>query len=105
MDPDLNKYDLYHRVTHHSRMSDKEWEDVYREAWNAFYSPEHLETILRRTGAIPGVSIKRKIGFLFEFFLMYTIEGLTAAVPPVVSRKSDRFSISSSSGGLIARST
>ncbi len=26
MDPDLNKYDLNHRVTHHSRMSDAEWE-------------------------------------------------------------------------------
>ena len=30
MDPDLNKYDLNHRVSHHPKMSDEEWEDAYR---------------------------------------------------------------------------
>ena len=29
MDPDLNKYDLHHRVTHHPKMSDAEWEETY----------------------------------------------------------------------------
>jgi Fe-S oxidoreductase len=33
MDPDLNKYDLDHRVSHHSRMSDREWDDAYEAAW------------------------------------------------------------------------
>ena len=28
MDPDLNKYDLTHRVTHHQKMSDEEWDRV-----------------------------------------------------------------------------
>jgi len=35
MDPDLNKYDLTHRVSHHPKMSDREWEEAYRAAWNA----------------------------------------------------------------------
>jgi Radical SAM superfamily len=35
MDPDLNKYDLYHRVTHHGRMTDGEWDDAYRAAWDS----------------------------------------------------------------------
>jgi Radical SAM superfamily len=48
MDPDLNKYDLNHRVTHHTKMTDAEWEDAYRAAWAAYYSPEHVRTILRR---------------------------------------------------------
>ena len=34
MDPDLNKYDLNHRVSHHPKMSDAEWEDAYRAAWD-----------------------------------------------------------------------
>jgi radical SAM superfamily enzyme YgiQ (UPF0313 family) len=51
MDPDMNKYDLNHRVSHHSTMSDAEWEDAYRAAWSAFYTPEHVRTILRRSAA------------------------------------------------------
>ena len=48
MDPDMNKYDLSHRVTHHPTMPDAEWEEAYRAAWDAFYTPEHIRTILRR---------------------------------------------------------
>ena len=33
MDPDLNKYDVEHVCTSHSRMSDKDWQDIYHEAW------------------------------------------------------------------------
>ena len=33
MDPDLNKYDLHHRVVHHPKMSDAEYEQTYRDAW------------------------------------------------------------------------
>ena len=51
MDGDLNKYDLDHRVSHHGKMSDREWEDAYRAAWDAFYTPEHVRTILRRSAA------------------------------------------------------
>jgi len=32
-------------------MSDAEWEDAYRAAWSAFYTPEHVRTILRRSAA------------------------------------------------------
>jgi radical SAM superfamily enzyme YgiQ (UPF0313 family) len=50
MDPDLNKYDLTHRVSHHPKISDAEWEDAYRAAWNAYYTPAHIRTIMRRVG-------------------------------------------------------
>ena len=53
MDPDINKYDLNHRVSHHSKMTDAEWEEAYRAAWDAFYTPEHMLTIFRRAAAIP----------------------------------------------------
>jgi hypothetical protein len=52
MDPDLNKYDLNHRVTHHPKMSDTEWDQAYAEVWHRFYTFEHMETILRRMAAL-----------------------------------------------------
>jgi hypothetical protein len=51
MDPDLNKYDLNHRVSHHPIMSDDTWEKVYFDSWRQFYTPEHVETVLRRDAA------------------------------------------------------
>ena len=76
MDPDLNKYDLFHCVTDHPLMSKEEWAEVYRLAWKAFYSPDHIETIVRRAAAMPNANVRRKVSFLYEFFLAYTIEGL-----------------------------
>jgi radical SAM superfamily enzyme YgiQ (UPF0313 family) len=57
MDADLNRYDLYHIATDHQVMSRKEWADAYQAAWDNYYTPEHVETILRRavaTGASGG---------------------------------------------------
>jgi len=51
MDPDLNKYDLEHVCTGHPIMSTQQWQNIYHQAWNAFYTPEHFETILRRTAS------------------------------------------------------
>jgi hypothetical protein len=52
MDPDLNKYDLNHRVTHHQKMSDAEWDKAYDDVWDRFYTFEHMETILKRMTAL-----------------------------------------------------
>ncbi len=57
MDEDLNKYDLNHDVTEHPKMSREEWRDVYKQAWDAYYTDEHVETIIRRSivsGTSPG---------------------------------------------------
>ncbi|HYJ90452.1 MAG TPA: B12-binding domain-containing radical SAM protein [Pyrinomonadaceae bacterium] len=57
MDADLNKYDLNHAVTGHPKMSLVEWQRAYTEAWDAYYTDEHIETVLRRaiaTGTSPG---------------------------------------------------
>ncbi len=51
MDPDMNKYDVNHRVAHHARMTDAEWVDVYKLAWKNYYTPEHIRTLFRRTAA------------------------------------------------------
>jgi hypothetical protein len=76
MDPDMNKYDLNHRVSHHAKMSDAEWEDAYRAAWEAFYTPEHMRTILRRSFAIPNGRPKRTLSTLLWFKLMIAFEGV-----------------------------
>jgi len=52
VDPDMNKYDLTHRVVHHPKMSDTEWEEAYEEAYASFYSAEHIEVILKRAAAL-----------------------------------------------------
>jgi len=54
VDPDLNKYDLNHVCTAHSKMSKEEWEHAYRTAWKPYYTFEHIETILRRITAKKG---------------------------------------------------
>jgi hypothetical protein len=51
MDPDLNKYDVVHVTTAHDTMSKEELSAIYEKAWDLYYSPEHVERIIRRTKA------------------------------------------------------
>ena len=76
MDPDINKYDLNHRVSHHGKMSDSEWEDSYRAAWNTFYSPDHIRTILRRAAQIKNGRPKQTLSTMLWFKLMIDQEGV-----------------------------
>ena len=76
MDPDMNKYDLNHRVAHHSKMSDAEWEDAYRAAWEAFYTPEHIRTILCRAAANRLGRPKTALTTLLWFKLVSAYEGV-----------------------------
>lgn len=48
MDPDMNKYDSAHPVIRHPKMNPKELERAYRNAWDSFYSREHLLTLFKR---------------------------------------------------------
>ena len=52
MDPDFNLYDLAHRVIHHPKMSDDELDSVYAEAWDRYYTFDHMVTILKRMFAL-----------------------------------------------------
>jgi radical SAM superfamily enzyme YgiQ (UPF0313 family) len=51
LDPDLNKYDLEHVTAAHPTMTAEEWQKLYHDAWVAYYSPAHLETVMRRSVA------------------------------------------------------
>ena len=67
MDPDMAKYDLNHRVTHHPRMSDAEWEDAFISAHRSFYSFDHLKRIMKRQIALrihrPNMLVHRLLGY------------------------------------------
>ena len=73
MDPDMNKYDLEHVTTGHPKMSKAEWEGVYRRAWEVYYTPEHMETIMRRAWAT-GISPGKMMFLLIWFYGCVTIE-------------------------------
>ncbi len=75
-DPDMNKYDLNHRVTHHAKMSDAEWEEALRAAWASFYSREHIRTVLRRVAANPRGRAGATMSTLLWFKLVHTYEGV-----------------------------
>jgi hypothetical protein len=76
LDPDLNKYDLEHVCTTHPRMSKAQWEAVYRDAWARYYTDDHVETILRRAVASPGMSVSKIRDGLIIFSGSLRIEGV-----------------------------
>jgi hypothetical protein len=73
MDPDMNKYDLEHAVTAHPKMSKAEWEAIYHEAWELYYSPAHMETIMRRAAAV-GTSPGKALFLLIWFWAAVQVE-------------------------------
>ena len=51
LEPDMNKYDVTHVCTAHSRMSREEWQRAYKLAWQHYYTFDHIETVLRRVAS------------------------------------------------------
>ena len=90
MDPDLNKYDLHHRVSRHGRMSDEEWEDTYRAAWDAYFTWEHMETVTRRHARHANGRPKKALQYLNEFRMLYANEKVHTLEGGLVRRKRRR---------------
>ena len=72
MDPDMNNYDLEHVCMDHPKMSYDEWSGIYRRAWDLYYSPEHVETLLRRTvaksSADPRITTRGLVRHVAQFY-------------------------------------
>jgi hypothetical protein len=75
MDPDMNNYDTEHVTTGHPLMSSDEWLNLYRQAWHAFYTPEHVETIMRRAAA-SGMKPRKIKNLMLGFCGSQAIEGV-----------------------------
>jgi hypothetical protein len=75
MDGNLNNYDFEHVVSDHPRMSRVEWQAIYKEAWTRYYSPAHVETLLKR-GAAAGVPLLSLVKALVPFIHMAPVENI-----------------------------
>ncbi len=75
MDPDMNKYDLEHVTTGHPVMTAPEWQTVYRQAWDLYYSTEHIETIFRRAKA-SGIKPVRLLNHILQFYFTFIQENV-----------------------------
>lgn len=80
MDPDMNNYDVEHVTTDHPIMSKQEWQDIYRQAWDIYYTTEHVETLMRRAqacGIKPRKIMKELLGYYgcYKFEKVHPLEG------------------------------
>ncbi len=73
MDPDMNNYDMTHVTTAHPKMSKQEWQEIYHRAWEAYYTTEHIETVIRR-GKAWGFAPRAMMMKLFCFHACARIE-------------------------------
>jgi hypothetical protein len=75
MDEDLNRYDTFHAVTDHPRMTRADWEETYRQAWRTYYTPEHMRTLMRRAAACR-ISVGKMMTMLIGFRTWSVLEGI-----------------------------
>jgi tRNA A37 methylthiotransferase MiaB len=74
MDPDMNKYALSHRVTHHAKMTDEGWERAFEKAWRQYYNHAHVRTIMRRIAVQRKPSVFNSVWPLLWFWSTHLIE-------------------------------
>ena len=86
MDPDLNRYDVERVTTHHPRMTAAEWTDIYRQAWHLYYSPQHVETLLRRAAA-GGAGMSHLTAAIMVYYGSYRFEGVHPLQAGILRRK------------------
>ncbi|GAB6041521.1 B12-binding domain-containing radical SAM protein [Endothiovibrio diazotrophicus] len=67
MDADLNRYDTEHAVIDHPHMSRAEWEALYWQVWEWYFTPEHIERLLKRALA-SNLSVKDVFKSLLGFY-------------------------------------
>ncbi|HEU0216013.1 MAG TPA: radical SAM protein, partial [Stellaceae bacterium] len=73
MDPDMNKYDLEHVTTGHATMSAADWQATYRDAFELYYSPTHIERMFRRAKA-SGIKPVRLVNHVMQFYFTFMQE-------------------------------
>ena len=66
METDTNRYDAEHATADHPQMTSAEWEDIYRRAWHLYYTPAHIETLIKRAVAT-GIRTTRITSMVFYF--------------------------------------
>lgn len=86
LEPDLSLYDAEHVTTEHPLMSAHAWQETYDRAWDLYYSPQHVETLMRRARA-SGLSTKRVQSAVLAYYGCHRFEGLHALQGGIGRRK------------------
>jgi radical SAM superfamily enzyme YgiQ (UPF0313 family) len=86
MDPDLNCYDVEHVTMRHPRMSRPEWTEIYDRAWHLYYSPQHVETLLRRACA-GGAGTSHLAAAIMVYYGSYRFQRVHALQAGLLRRK------------------
>jgi radical SAM superfamily enzyme YgiQ (UPF0313 family) len=87
MDPDMNKFDTMQVTTAHPQMSPEEWMGAVDQAWKAYYTPEHIETVMRRAR---GRGMSRRRTSLLWFYSSIAFEKIHPLDGGFLRRKSRR---------------
>src|SRR5271165_2945589 len=75
MEPDMNKYDLEHVTPGHPAMTSGEWQEIYRRAWDLYYSAQRIERIFRRAKA-SGIKPVRLLNHIPQFYFTFLQENV-----------------------------
>ncbi len=86
IDPDLNKGDAEHVVTAHPRMSKEQWQAIYHEAWELYYTDKHIETLIRRALAC-GMKPVRLVQQIWAYSGIPRYEGVHPLQGGLIRRK------------------
>jgi radical SAM superfamily enzyme YgiQ (UPF0313 family) len=86
MEADTNKYDAEHATADHPRMSAVEWQDIYQRAWHLYYSPSHIETLIKRAVA-SGMRSRRMTSMIFYFYGSHAFEHVHPLQGGILRRK------------------
>ncbi len=86
MEADTNKYDAEHAAADHPRMSAAEWQDIYQRAWHLYYSPAHIETLIKRAVA-SGMRTRRMTSMIFYFYGSHAYERVHPLQGGIIRRK------------------
>src|SRR5262245_35081756 len=86
MEPDMNRYDVEHVTTAHPQMSAQQWRAIYDRAWHLYYSPQHVETLLRRAKA-SGIATHRLVESILLYYGSYRFEKVHPLQCGILRRK------------------
>ena len=83
---DMNMYDSVHVTMPHARMSGEELLKAYHRAWETYYTPEHVETVIRRAKAW-NFSMNKVKWMMLSFYAAAKVEGVHPMDSGVFRRK------------------
>jgi hypothetical protein len=86
LDQDINRYDTDQVTTDHPLMSRTQWQSIYEQAWHLYYSPEHIETLIKRAIAT-GINASRLTSIIFSFYASQAFEGVHPLQSGLLRRK------------------